>query len=205
MRKVSSTEIQNNFGHYLLVAQEEDLIITRNGIEVARLSGLSACHTCRIAEKAPKGNYGQRKATYEEYLELTQEESMARYEYIEGEIFLQASPKAAHQLVMRELLFLFRQHFDGDPCKIMAAPFDITISRAAGDLNIVQPDLMVICDLREKLEDDDYYYGIPDLTLEILSESTKRSDLIKKLNLYLEGGLPQRLLRMSLESLKKHF
>lgn len=31
MLKVNSTEVQNNFGKYLLLAQEQDVIITRNG------------------------------------------------------------------------------------------------------------------------------------------------------------------------------
>lgn len=35
--KVSSTEIQNNFGKYLILAGKEDIIITKNGTEVARL------------------------------------------------------------------------------------------------------------------------------------------------------------------------
>ena len=36
--KVSSTEIQNNFGKYLILAGKEEIIITKNGTEVARLT-----------------------------------------------------------------------------------------------------------------------------------------------------------------------
>ena len=37
---VSSTEIQNNFGRYLEIASGQEVIITKNGIAVARLIGI---------------------------------------------------------------------------------------------------------------------------------------------------------------------
>jgi prevent-host-death family protein len=39
--KVNSTELQNNFGKYLMLAGKEDIIITRNGMEIAILSSIS--------------------------------------------------------------------------------------------------------------------------------------------------------------------
>ncbi len=67
MRRVSSTELQNNFGHYLLVAQEQEIIVTRNGKDVAKLSGLSIRRDL-MAERAPTPpGYGLRKASFEEF------------------------------------------------------------------------------------------------------------------------------------------
>jgi prevent-host-death family protein len=37
---VTSTDIQNNFGKYLEMAKGEEIIITRNGLPVARLLGM---------------------------------------------------------------------------------------------------------------------------------------------------------------------
>ncbi|NLA04126.1 MAG: type II toxin-antitoxin system Phd/YefM family antitoxin [Firmicutes bacterium] len=190
MRRVSSTELQNNFGHYLLVAQEQEIIVTRNGKDVAKLSGLSIRRDL-MAERAPTPGYGLRKASFEEFLELTKEETLERYEYIDGEIFLQASPKVGHQFTSFRLANKLGDFFAGKSCVPFAAPFDITISRYEGDINVVQPDLMVICDLREKLGDDGYYHGVPELVMEILSDETKRNDLLKKLNLYLDGGVKE--------------
>ncbi len=190
MRKVSSTELQNNFGHYLLVAQEQEIIVTRNGKEVAKLSGLSIGGD-RVAEKAPARGYGLRQATFEEFRELTKEETTERYEYIDGEIFLRASPKVEHQFASSRLQGMLYQVFLGKDCQAFAAPLDITISRYERDINVVQPDLMVICDLQENLGEDGYYHGVPDLVMEILSEGTGRNDLIKKLDLYLEGGVQE--------------
>ena len=131
------------------------------------------------------------QASFEEFSKLTKEETLERYEYIDGEIFLQASPKVEHQFVSSRLQGMLFQFFDGQPCQAFAAPFDITISRYEGDINVVQPDLMVICDLKEKLGDDGYYHGVPELVMEILSDETKRNDLLKKLNLYLDGGVKE--------------
>jgi Uma2 family endonuclease len=44
---------------------------------------------------------------------------------------------------------------------------------------------MVICDLEEELDENDYYQGVPALVVEILSETTRSKDLIKKLDLYM--------------------
>jgi len=37
---VNSTEVQNNFGKYLLMTLKEDIIITKNGEKVAKLSAI---------------------------------------------------------------------------------------------------------------------------------------------------------------------
>ena len=37
---VNSTEIQNNFGRYLEIASGQEIIITKNGLPVARLLGM---------------------------------------------------------------------------------------------------------------------------------------------------------------------
>jgi len=190
MQRVSSTEIQNNFGNYLLIAQEQDVIITRNGKDVARLSGLNKRNDL-VSEEIPSQGYGLRKATYEEFLEFTKEETLDRYEYIDGEIFLQASPKVAHQFASAKIFGIFSNILNEQTCQPFTAPFDITISRHEGDINVVQPDLMIICALEENLGDDGYYHGIPELVVEILSSGTKRNDLIKKLNLYLDGGIKE--------------
>ena len=37
---VKSTEIQNNFGKYLEIASQQEVVITRNGQPIARLVGM---------------------------------------------------------------------------------------------------------------------------------------------------------------------
>lgn len=192
--KVNSTELQNNFGKYLMLAAQEDIIITRNGMEIAKLSAIRDAVSDRgaapgeVMEKAEVYGYGGRKASYEEFLELTRD-TEDRYEYIDGEIYLLASPKTAHQIALTELFVIFYNWFQGKECIPMIAPYDITLKRNPESINVVQPDIMVICDLEEKLDENDYYKGVPALVAEIISESTRSKDLIKKLDLYMSCGV----------------
>ncbi len=59
------------------------------------------------------------------------------------------------------------------------------------DLNVVQPDLVVICDYRKDLNEEDQYWGVPDLAVEILSPSSRSKDSIKKVDLYMESGIKE--------------
>lgn len=198
--KVSSTEIQNNFGKYLVLSVKEDIIITKNGFEIAKLTFIDGRATkgfledSIVSEPATGYNYGGRRATYEEFLELTNDNE-ERYEYIDGEIFLLSSPKTAHQMVLTELFIIFYNWFQGKKCKPMLAPQDITLKRHPEDRNIVQPDIMVICDLEEKLNDNDYYMGVPALVVEIISKGTRSKDFVKKLDLYMSCGIKEYWIR----------
>lgn len=190
---INSTELQNNFGKYLVLAAQEDITITRNGNPIAKLTAMNPSkaearhHTTqpeKVMEKAEDYNFTRRKATFEEFLELTKE-SEERYEYIDGEIYLLASPKTTHQIALTELFGIFYNWFQGKPCTPLVAPYDIELKRSSENINIVQPDIMVICDLEEHLNEHDYYKGVPTLVVEILSKSTRSKDLIKKLDLYM--------------------
>ena len=191
--KVSSTEVQNNFGKYLMLAAQEEIIITRNGLEIAELSAVkdmsldSDSSHGLVAEKSENlsyGNYGGKKVPYEEFLELTKD-TEKRYEYIDGKMYLMTSPKTAHQIALTELFVTFYNWFQGKKCTTLVGPYDITLRRNLEDINVVQPDIMVICDLEDKLDKNDNYQGIPTLIVEILSEETRSKDLIKKVDLYM--------------------
>jgi prevent-host-death family protein len=194
---VNSTELQNNFGKYLMKATQEDIIITRNGNAIAKLTAVvdnSSDHKPiydKVMEQAEEYNYNEgRKASFEEFLELTKDNE-ERYEYIDGEIYLLASPKTVHQVALAELFGIFYNWFQGKKCSPLVAPYDIELRRTPEKRNIVQPDIMVICDLNENLNENDYYKGIPSLVVEILSASTKAKDLIKKLDLYMSCGVQE--------------
>jgi Uma2 family endonuclease len=53
----------------------------------------------------------------------------------------------------------------------------------------MQPDLLVICAAAENTIEKGRYIGIPDLTLEILSPSTRSIDLVFKLNTFMMSGV----------------
>jgi prevent-host-death family protein len=190
---VNATDLKNNLGKYLREAMREDIIVVSSGRKVARLTAYEEPErqpdvSLKLGEPAEAYAAYPRKATYEEFLELTQA-SDDRYEYIDGVIYAMASPKTVHQQALGELYYVFASRFRGKRCRPMLAPYDITLRRFTEDINVVQPDLMVICDLEEKVNQQGYYMGVPDLMVEILSESTRGKDCVKKMDLYLSTGV----------------
>ncbi len=186
--EVSSTEIQNNFGTYLKLAQVEDVFITRNGKRIAVLQyqdehnrGLS----CISESKATYQN-GNRRVSADEFRKLS-DSSENRYELIDGEVFQLASPSYEHQRIIGEIFSQIHQWAEGKRCKPVTAPFDVPIFNDDME-NIVQPDIAVVCD-PEKVDDRGRYKGTPSLVVEVLSETTRNKDMLKKLNLYMVGGI----------------
>lgn len=185
---INSTELQNNFGKYLRLLNQEDIIITKNGSKVARLVKFYENNDYILREGSSAYSHEGMKVTYEEFLKITRE-SENRYEYIDGQIYLLASPKFWHQKIAMDLAVRFSAWFKGQECQPLASPFDVTLFKD-DQPSVVQPDLLVICD-QEKIKEDGTYMGTPTLVGEILSESTRSKDMIKKLDLYMQGGVEE--------------
>lgn len=103
-----------------------------------------------------------------------------------------ASPSFRHQVVLREIFKFLMVFFNKHPCQVLSAPLDIYLKGYAEkfpeDPNVVQPDLVVICD-EENVTDDEKYEGVPSLVVEILSPSTRSKDMVSKLDLYMRSGI----------------
>ncbi|NBI10709.1 Uma2 family endonuclease [Colidextribacter sp. OB.20] len=115
-----------------------------------------------------------------------------RYELIDGEAIMLASPSSIHQIISMELSRQFANYLEGKKCRVISAPFDVRLFEREGDRpedvqTVVQPDISIICD-QNKL-DEHGCKGAPDLTLEILSPSNAHYDLLVKLNLYQRAGV----------------
>ncbi|PKM86222.1 MAG: type II toxin-antitoxin system Phd/YefM family antitoxin [Firmicutes bacterium HGW-Firmicutes-12] len=188
--EVTSTEAQNNFGQYLKLAQFEDIIVTKNGKRAVVIKPYQEepdkCPT--VAEKAQNYDWKNKKISYQDFLILS-EESENRYEYIDGEVYLLSSPSYDHQNIIMEISNAFYNWFKGKKCRPLTAPFDVTLTRD-NDRNVVQPDIIIICDT-ENIDERRRYTGIPTLVVEVLSESTRKKDMLKKLNLYLYSGIKE--------------
>jgi Uma2 family endonuclease len=128
------------------------------------------------------------KITYSEFLELDKN-SEKLMEFIDGEVYLQASPSTRHQRISRKLTTIFDLYFSGKTCEPFVAPFDIILPIKTTDQNKVIPDLSVICDKSGLNENN--YIGIPTLIIEILSPSTAWIDISKKFHLYQTNGVKE--------------
>ncbi len=141
-----------------------------------------------MAEEAENYDWKNERISYQDFLKLS-EESENRYEYIDGEVYLLASPSYDHQNIIVEMLNMFYNWFKGKKCRPLTAPFDVTLTKN-NEKNVVQPDIIVICDT-ENINEKGRYTGTPTLVVEVLSESTQKKDMLKKLNLYLYSGIEE--------------
>lgn len=191
---VTATELKQNFGKYLdLVEEQSDVVITKNGHKVARLTpyvtDIEQYFTIR--EKALDYQYGGKKVSYEEFMEIY-EKSTLRMEFINGEIYLLASPDIGHQEILGRLYLIFNEYFRGKKCRVFLAPFDVHFRKKdLKEPDVMQPDLLVACDLENNVTKKGRYMGTPDLVVEILSDSTRNKDMIDKLNTYMLSGVKE--------------
>lgn len=188
--RVPSTQVQNNFGKYLKYAEaNEEIIVTRKGRDIARILPCNDPTDDRIMESAAEYQSTDGWVTYEQFLELT-EASEQRFELIDGVIYNLASPSYKHQHVIHEIHGTFYNWFKGKGCAPLTSPFDITFHKAANNICVVQPDIIVICDTNNR-DNKDRYKGIPALVVEVLSPSSRSKDMIKKLDLYKQCGVKE--------------
>lgn len=185
--RVPSTEVQNNFGKYINIALEnEEVIVTRNGKDIIKL--VPCINDELVCERAENYLAGENpRMTYEEFVEMA-EKSDLRYEFIDGEVFLMSSPNYAHQTAVVEILVHFYNWFKGKNYRPLTSPFDVTLFKSNDNINVVQPDIIVICDT-DNMNEKGKYKGVPTLVVEVLSDTTRRHDMVRKLELYMQTGI----------------
>ena len=126
------------------------------------------------------------------YADLLSWEEDVRYELYDGYPMAMSSPSLDHQTVSGELFLQIGTYLRGKKCRVFYAPFDVRIFEQDGDLpqdvrTVLQPDLLVVCD--PKKLDERGVRGAPDLVVEILSDSTRRVDLLQKFDIYQRAGV----------------
>ena len=126
--------------------------------------------------------YEPENYSYKDLLDMKDKE---RYELIDGELYLLASPRVIHQEVILEICVQLKEFFKDKTCKPFIAPLDVRLSGQRNDneeYNVVQPDSFVVCD--ESKIDSKGILGAPDFIIEVTSPSSETYDHVTKLNLY---------------------
>ncbi len=136
-------------------------------------------------------NEPDRIFTYKDYLTWNDNE---RWELINGMVYNMApAPSVNHQRISRQLLLQIGIFLSDKPCEVFSAPLDVrlpaTDEEDEDSKNVVQPDMVVICD-SSKL-DEKGCKGSPDLIIEIVSPSSASMDNIKKMELYEKNGVKE--------------
>ena len=125
------------------------------------------------------------RLTYQDYASL---EGDKRYELLDGELVLVASPNRDHQTVVMELGFQMHAFVkENDLGWVYSAPFDVLFT----DTDVVQPDLMFVSREREHILTPANVQGAPDLIVEVLSPSSSTRDWRAKRELYATHGVPE--------------
>jgi Uma2 family endonuclease len=120
------------------------------------------------------------KYTYED-LQTFPEGDGKRYEIIDGELLVTPSPMTRHQRVLGNFYWWVRSHLEKSPIgEVFFAPYDVVLS----DINVVEPDLLFFSNARMDRLTRKNAQGAPDLVVEVLSESTRRTDEIRKRKLF---------------------
>jgi Uma2 family endonuclease len=126
------------------------------------------------------------KYTYEDFLLFP--DDGRRHEIIDGEHHVTPSPHTRHQKISGDLAYEIKDylkiHGGG---QLYSAPLDVVLS----DLDIVEPDLVFVASSRSQIITEKNLQGSPDLVVEILSSSTRRTDEIVKRKLYERYGVAE--------------
>lgn len=130
--------------------------------------------------------YKERSYTYEEYLKISDED---RCEFIDGKVYMMGSPSIQHQNIVGNMFFALKNYFKNKECRPFVAPLDVTFVDDKNNKNVVQPDVLVVCD-EDKIIDNSYT-GIPTLVVEVVSPSNSSHDYVTKLDLYLRAGVEE--------------
>jgi len=123
-----------------------------------------------------------------------------RWEIIDGRAYcMTPAPTLRHQRILGMLHVRLEENFRGTPCVPFVAPVDVVFD----DYNIVQPDIVVVCD-KSKLTEANVQ-GAPDLVVEIISPSTSLKDRREKKALYERAGVREYLLVYPLEDILERY
>lgn len=143
-------------------------------------------YTERVGET--QASYGRQKKqgeyTLMDYYAIPED---CRAELIDGVIYEMAAPESIHQLISGELFLALKNYVrkNNGKCVVQYAPVDVQLDR--DDKTMVQPDILITCD-RSKIKKN-LIYGAPDFIVEILSPSTRKTDIHLKTTKYSNAGV----------------
>jgi Uma2 family endonuclease len=111
-----------------------------------------------------------------------------RWELLEGDFFVSPAPTSNHQFVVGALYVqLVAQLARKRLARVLVSPLDVFLD----EINVVQPDLLVVSEDRKKLIARRGVVGAPDLVVEVISPSKPAQDLVLKRHLYERFGIAE--------------
>jgi len=109
-----------------------------------------------------------------------------RHELIDGEHLVSPAPTPRHQKLSVRLVVAIANYLAEHPIgEVYAAPLDIVLS----DFDVVEPDIVLISNERLDSIGEKAVNGPPDIAVEILSPSSRRTDEVAKRRLFDRAGV----------------
>lgn len=102
-----------------------------------------------------------------------------KYEYVNGQVYAMAGASRNHNRVTGNFFLSLALHLRGSRCEVFQSNMKVGI-RSLREDHFYYPDVQVTC----VDEADKYYNASPCLIVEVLSESTARTDRTEKLTAY---------------------
>jgi Uma2 family endonuclease len=125
------------------------------------------------------------KYTYKDYLNMSDDK---RYELIGGHLMMAPAPIPYHQWISKNIEYEIERFVREKKLgRVFDAPCDVYLDEE----NVVQPDILFVSEERTHIIGKTHIQGAPDLAVEILSESTAYTDLMKKKRLYARFGVKE--------------
>ena len=103
-----------------------------------------------------------------------------KYEYVNGRIYAMAGASRNHNRVAMRFALRIGLHLDDSPCEVFQSDMKVGFPVQDDDTRYYYPDLQVSCED----EDEAYYNRSPCLIIEVLSDSTAKTDRTEKLLSY---------------------
>lgn len=107
--------------------------------------------------------------------------SEVKHEYLGGEVHAMAGASNRHNKVVGNVYLALGVALRGKPCRPFNSNTKVRI-HYFNHTRFYYPDAMVVC---EENRDEDQWHDRPVVILEVLSESTRRTDLAEKRDAYL--------------------
>jgi len=98
--------------------------------------------------------------------------SDAKFEYVDGRVYAMAGRTNVHSRIASRVLGSLFQQLAGSPCEAFSSDTKFRIQRNSRNY-FYYPDVSVVC---ESNPDDDTFQEQPVVVVEVISDSTRRTD-----------------------------
>lgn len=116
----------------------------------------------------------------EDYL-AGERDGLVRHEYIDGAVYAMAGASDRHGLIVSALVYALKAHARRLGCQLFSSDMKVKLI-LSGKTIFYYPDLLVAC---RPDDNDPYFRTQPKLIVEVLSETTARTDRREKLLSYI--------------------